>query len=407
MLKTRKVQLLLLLIVTVFLIYMFYGSISTYFIKKKEQKITSHLNRYYTSDTDFTSQGRRIFFVFDYIEQLTMATENLLQLTALAAYSGRQVVIPFVNDSFFHGTMTGGFNKTLAFYYNLSALNNTLRSHSHATLISWSKFQDVCKGRLDVLVRFDYTNLSTTTTYSAARPFIPCENQPKTIQGIKIAKTICMNVFALDSVEKFENEVVERQACVGILKWMGASKERTFRTQFDLKSVGRNRVLSHRDVNVFFNSKLLRIAQDFIAKNIGPSFISVHIRSEKILKYGGSLSLVKKCLSKLTARVQKIGNPVYTATDFSEFGCSGKFVKPARKKARSLMKILSPLKPITFQPSEYNLTDGGAAAIVEMNILASGTHLVVLGGGSFQRWIEIQFLNKNGNDHTKVERIDC
>ena len=298
------------------------------------------------------------------MEQLTKVTDSLLQLTALAAYSGRQVVVPFVKDSFFHGTMTGGFSKTLAFYYNLTALNNALRSHSHATLISWSKFQDVCKGRLDVLVRFNFTNLSTTTTYSAARPFTPCENQPKTIQDIKIAKTICMNVFALDSVEKFENEVVERLPCVGILKWMGADKGKTFRTQFDLKSVVHNRVLSNRDVNILFHSKLLLVAQDFIAKNIGPLFTSVHIRSEIILKHGGSLSLVKKCISKLTARVQKIGNPVYTATDFSEFGSLGGYIKPVREKARSLMKILSPLKPITFQPSEYNLTDGGAAAIV-------------------------------------------
>ena len=28
------------------------------------------------------------------------------------------------------------------------------------------------------------------------------------------------------------------------------------------------------------------------------------------------------------------------------------------------MKVLAPLKPITFQPSAYNLTDHGAVAIV-------------------------------------------
>lgn len=142
-------------------------------------------------------------------------------------------------------------------------------------------------------------------------------------------------------------------------------------------------------------------------------FISVHIRTEHILKRKRSLSSVKKCILNLATRVHKImqagalRNTVFMATDFSEFGSSGAFIKPARGNARSLMKILSPLKPITFQPLEYNVTDGGAAAIVEMNILASGTHLIVLEGGSFQRWIEAQFLNKNGNDRTKVERIDC
>ena len=44
-----------------------------------------------------------------------------------------------------------------------------------------------------------------------------------------------------------------------------------------------------------------------------------------------------------------------------------KSIKPARENARSLVKKLSPLEPITFQPLEYNLTDGGAVAMLEMN----------------------------------------
>ena len=51
-----------------------------------------------------------------------------------------------------------------------------------------------------------------------------------------------------------------------------------------------------------------------------------------------------------------------------------------------LMKIIAPLKPISFQPSTYNLTDHGAMAIIEMNILASGKRLFVVGGSSFQGW---------------------
>ena len=69
----------------------------------------------------------------------------------------------------------------------------------------------------------------------------------------------------------------------------------------------------------------------------------------------------------LTARVHKIRNSVYMATDFSEFGSSGAYIKPAREKSRSPTKILSPLKPSTFQPLEYNLCGGGAAAMLELN----------------------------------------
>ena len=52
-----------------------------------------------------------------------MATNNFLDLTALAAYGERQVVLPFVKNSFFFGEPTKEGFETLALYYNVSALN--------------------------------------------------------------------------------------------------------------------------------------------------------------------------------------------------------------------------------------------------------------------------------------------
>ena len=105
-------------------------------------------------------RGKKIFIAFDYWEQLTMATNNVLDLTALAVYAGRQVVVPFVKDSRFYGAPRKKGFETLALYYNVSALNRTLRSRGHGTLISWKEFQDVCQGKLDLLVHFEYTKLS-------------------------------------------------------------------------------------------------------------------------------------------------------------------------------------------------------------------------------------------------------
>ena len=108
--------------------------------------------------------GKKIFIAFDYWEQLTAATNNLLDLTALAAYGGRQVVVPFVRNSLFYGSLTKKRFETLALYYNVTALNHTLRSRAHGTLISWKGFQDVCKGKLDMLVYFDYTKKLSSHT---------------------------------------------------------------------------------------------------------------------------------------------------------------------------------------------------------------------------------------------------
>ena len=103
--------------------------------------------------------GKKIFITFDHWEQLAAATNSFLDLSALAAYGGRQVVVPFVKDSRLHGSPTKKRFETLALYYNVTALNHTLRSRGHGTLISWKEFQYVCQDKLDVLVHFDYTNL--------------------------------------------------------------------------------------------------------------------------------------------------------------------------------------------------------------------------------------------------------
>ncbi|XP_078342925.1 uncharacterized protein LOC144628661 [Oculina patagonica] len=343
--------------------------------------------------------GKKIFIAFNYWEQLTAATNNLLDLTALAAYGGRQVVVPFVKHSLFYGSPKEKGTETLALYYNVTALNRTLGSRGHGTLISWKEFQKVCQGKLDVLVHFDYTRNNQATG-----GFLPCKDRWRNTFGdFKVGRSICMNVFAVDSVEKFENEVVKRLPCVGLAEWRGSNHKYRYRAQFNLSSVVTHRINSG-DAAIFFSSKLLHVARDFITKNLGPQFFSMHIRTERILKLAKTIrdiAAVKMCISNLTARVQSEKNvstahiPIFLAADFADYGSSSRHVNPARKSANSLMKILAPLKPVIFQPSAYNLTDRGAVAIVEMNILVSAKHLFVVGGGTFQSWIVKQFLNKN------------
>ena len=87
-------------------------------------------------------QRKKIFFAFYYWEQLTMTTINFLHLTALAVQEGQQVVVPFVKDSRFRGvpTLHRHHLNTLGLYYNVTALNESLRLHGHGTLINWEGF---------------------------------------------------------------------------------------------------------------------------------------------------------------------------------------------------------------------------------------------------------------------------
>ena len=346
---------------------------------------------------------KKIFIAFNYWEQLTMATNSFFDLTALAAYGERQVVVPFVNNSSFFGSPSEEGFETLELYYNVSALNHTLRAHGHGTLISWKEFQDVCQGKLDVLVHFDYTSLNKTKIYNqGTRAFFSCNNRRKnTFQDFNVTRRICLNVFAVNSVKKFENEVIERLPCVGLAQWRGIDNKYPFRAQFNLSSVVKDRLYSH-NATMFFSSKLLYVARDFIAKNLSPLFVSAQIRAEKILKSGKTfrnVSAVAKCISSLTRLALRHKNdstapkPVFLATDFEDYGSSSqRIAKLSQNQTKSLMNILAPLKPVVFQPSAYNLTDRGAVAIVEMNILLSGERLFVVGGGSFQEWLASQFL---------------
>ena len=361
--------------------------------------------------------GNKIFIAFDYWEQLKAATSNFLDLTALAAYGERQVVLPFVKDSRIYGVPKEEGFKTLALYYNVSMLNRTLHSRGHGTLISWKEFQNVCHGKLDILVQFDYKMQTKSKNYNrTSRGFFPCKvHQRNTFTDLKAERTICMNVFEVDSVEKFENDVLERLPCVGFDQWRGSNNEKSFRAQFKLSAVVPHR-MQVPEAAIFFSSSLLQVARDFIAKRLGPFFVSAHIRAEHMLRFGVTFNnsvAVKKCISNLTAQIQRYKNasrapiPLFLATDFGDYGSLSKGAILVRENAKSLMNILAPLKPIIFQPSIYNLTDHGAVAIVEMNILSSGKRLFVVGGGSFQGWLARIFTKINSEQTAKCQNELC
>ena len=355
-------------------------------------------------DVPSKQHGEKKFLIaFSYWEQLTMATTSLIQLTALAVHGGRRVVIPFVSDSKFYGTMRSKQTQTLSMYYNVSELNQKLQFTGHGTLVSWKEFHDVCNNILDVLVRFHYSH-EEAGIYTKA--VVPCRAPHTSVfQDFNVNTTTCIYAHVLHSVETFEAEIAKRQPCVGIVEWRGNSypgSSTSYRAQFNFTSILTGS-LSFRTED-FFNVKLKHIAQDFITQNLRPDFISVHIRAESILFTGGSIDLVTKCMLELSSRARMMANAlgckVYLATDFSAFGSSSRSVS-LRNNAKILKEILSKnLNTTSFQPADYSLSDHGAIAIVEINILAAGKRLFMMGGGSFEGWIERQFLKKNNNDLT-------
>ena len=201
--------------------------------------------------------------------------------------------------------------------------------------------------------------------------------------------------------------------CIGIVEWRGNDSE-SARASFPLPPTI-YRPLSWVDVS-FFSSKLLDIAHDFSSKTLGSEFISVHLRAEAILYHGGTMPMVVNCLKELAVRIQqeqdrdqkdgKTMRKVFVAADFSPFGSRSGDVSPARENSKLLIdelnKKLVYSSLIFFDPHAYNVVDTGSVAIVEMNILISGSQYFCLGGGSFQDWIKRLFVRRNNHSYADV-----
>ena len=354
-------------------------------------------------DSSRRSRNMKFYIAFKYWEQLSMATNNLIALTALASYSGHQVVAPFVNDSKFFGyKMSSDETQTLALYYNLSAFNNTLRSHGYSTLVSWETFQSVCRDKLDLLIRFSYGE-------EASRRQQTTEIQGfQTRFGFNISKTVRVDSGMLRSVESFLDKVVKGSKCIGIAEWRG-NKEVPYRAFFPLP-IDIHSSLSTSDV-AFFNAKLLEIVDDFINKTLGSNYISLHIRTEQILRRSnGNFTTLVNCIKKQASLIKNIRarhpnyNKLFVAVDFTEFGSQSKWVREARGKASLLLKHLNELfdNMVFLQLQFYKIKDKGAVAIVEMALLASGKELFLTGGGCFQHFMAQQFMKRSPNSFDKV-----
>ena len=301
--------------------------------------------------------------------------------------------------------MSSDDTQTLALYYNLSALNNTLPSHGYSTLVSWETFHCVCQDKLDLLIRFSYGEEAFRRQQSTEIQSL------ETKRAFNISKTVRVDSGMLRSVESFLDKVVKGSKCVGIEEWRG-NKEVPYRAFCPLPIDIHSSLLPHHVA--FFNEKLLEIVDDFINKTLGSNYISHHIRTEQILKRSnGNFTTLVNCIKKQASLIKNIRarhpnyNKLFVAVDFSAFGSRSKWAREARRKASLLLKHLNELfdNMVFLQPQFYNIKDKGAVAIVEMALLVSGKQLFLTGGGGFQHFMRQEFMKRSPNSSNKVHEV--
>ena len=353
-----------------------------------------------------TELREKFFIAFSFGDQLTRATESLLTLAALARYGNRSVAVPFVKDSKFFGTKIDQNAGALSRYFDLNALNQKLESYGYGLFKRWSHFHQSCNGGLDVLL-----NVLTRGGKSNARlsniqkqllnktGWTPCiSNLQQTgdrFDGFNINQTICIDPEILTSVQQLESDVLRGSGCVGFVEWRGIG---IGRCHFAVSS---DKVPSPLSVTpeVPFSHKLVQVAQDYADRQLGNNYISVHIRSEWVLRcHKSNITYLLDCFDQLSSRIhsskQTTGlEKIFLATDFSTFGSKSYSIRPARDKSEMLHKYLDKLleNPHVFDPGKVELSDRGSIAIVEINILSAGKKLFLVGGGNFEEWIRNRF----------------
>lgn len=361
-----------------------------------------------------TNQRAKFFLAFSFKEQLTRGTESLLSLAAVAKYGERNVVAPFVKDSKFYGTKLDENTGTLSRYFDLEELNRKLDSYGYGLLTSWEHFEKDCNRRLDVLLEMRYNSINHNNRKYLSnsqrlllkeRGWAPYFGK-KQFQGFYINQTICIDPDILTSVQQLESDVLQGASCVGFVAWMGIGHGRS---HFPLP-LDRVHVPFSVRHEVPLNRYLLRIAQEFAAKQLGNNYISVHIRSEWVLlRHNSSMSSLFECLRELSSRVQSAKEEsglkkIFLASDFSRFGSKSSSSRLALRESEILFEYLHKLleDTETFDPNAVGLSDRGSVAIVELSILSAGKKLFLVGGGNFEDWIKDKFEKEGSNVAEKI-----
>lgn len=389
----------------------------------------------------------KFLFVLHHYEQLGKATENLVQLCAIANEMGRTVVQPYVRDSRMCGVPGGWYGelrrKSRLFrpfdvYYDVQHFNQLMTKSNYATLTKLSVFKDVCANEGTTFVHFIYagpdaeeslrkwyniTSEQYNKIMSAIQPQGYCEcnfidrglNISNRIGKIKAGRQLCVDPEIIRDIAVLENNVLQNDRCVVVVHWRGIGRNRThFRPKVTIKPWEIVTSLAHSNL---IRSEVSRYKEvSFLDNN---PYIAVHVRSERQLHWYGADKL-KRCLSVLIELVKKLKKRhkikhVFVATDLSVYG-SDTFALPSaqtdttlRSKLAAIQQdLLDRLKPLFFTPHGKRnsvLYDKGVVAITEMNLLFGGSHLVTLGSGTFQQWIMDVFVKNHSNDEHQTWTI--
>ena len=416
-----------------------------------------HINKIFNTTTVISQVKKDSFFIsLSYFEQLTCASHSLLSTGNVAQNLGAKVVIPFLLRSRLYGIpdLIPDKEDPDIFYplhtvYDINQLNATFHLLSNTYLVDFEDFlfnapreivmidaihRHVAPKELSLnsetiaklikIMKFYSYNVfdCSRIVFKHQQPLLEkIELMLRTstrhlgVEEFTITKYICINPAADITTDELKELIGPEPRTIMFTQWRGCAYSRcNIKMTGNITSSFRYRILYHanhsesmrrvKDVPLPLSNTVKLTALQYLHKfEIASPFISVHIRIEKLSRVNARIHGHTACCldilgSLLYVLKQKYFNNTLLITDIGDYGsdaCYDKVCLPHSRWVKGMLNRMG-LTPYHFNPDIIHSSKSPAfASLVEMEMLAKGDVLIVMGQGSFKNLIVRDFLNSN------------
>ena len=396
------------------------------------------------------------FIALNYFEQLTCATRNLFSAGNVAQNFKAKVVIPFLLHSRLYGVPDLIPVKEipdtyfdLSTIYDIEKLNNTFNKITGTYLANFEEFIYHAPREIAVLdfpfVAEDYTdqhlgliyrdaayiyNLMNATGIKAFECLHFINQDQLMFRGVElmlrritrrfgvrefaIKEYICIMPSMEITTDELKQLISEEPRTILISEWRGCAY-RSCDIQAPRNAVIspiRNRILYHsarprsytKDLLLPFNDSIKSTAMDYLRRiKITDPYVSLHIRIEKLQRLNQAinnhtyccLDLLKCLMKSLKDRQSGQTLMISDIGDYGTDSCTDIKCMQYVRKVQSMLAGMG-LVQTSFNPKLTGSSESPAfVSLVELNMLAMGDRLVVVGAGSFKYQIITRFLQSN------------
>jgi len=409
--------------------------------------------------TSFTSGDTDSYLLtLSYHEQLSNAIMKFLGLSPVAMNLNLKMVEPFVVHSRLYGLP--GFlpkGEVAAPFYclgtliNISSFNEALYRYAKTSMVSFKNFVLHAPRNMTVVYFVHKEFIKVRTFYLAHRrshilelvqnsetPIVDCTNEilvdehlysglqnallnvtiKYNVPSFRIAKFLCVAGGRDVTTDELYKKLGPGKKTVVFPMWRGcAYKHCNVNMRHEYMQRNRPQLLYTLEGErqnlrnaTFVPSELVleSLEKYFNYLQYDKSYLSIHVRVEKLLKRNGIFHVdpdyLECCLAVLRKTVINLKkkfklSDVLLITDVGKYGtdsCQFEECRNASEKFVSRLETMVNAEVLDYDPSitPMKIDNSGFVALVEMNMLLRGRRLITVGSGLFSQKLTMLFENK-------------